>query len=230
MKNIAIVLAGGIGNRMGLSMPKQFIPIGGKMVLEYSVAAFERHVRIDEIAIVSHHSYINEIENIIKRNTWNKIKKILPGGQERYHSSLAAIKAYADQEANLIFHDAARPLVSQRIISDVTTALCKYKAVDVALPSTDTLIEVNGDFIASIPDRSRFRRSQTPQAFYIETIQKAYNIAMRDPTFTATDDCGVIMKYLPGTPIYIVPGEEANMKLTYKEDIALIETFLRRVL
>ena len=115
------------------------------------------------------------------RNGWKKVKKILQGGKERYHSSLSAIESYAGTECNLIFHDAVRPLVSQRIINDVVTALDTYQAIDVALPSADTIIEVEGDFICQIPDRSRLRRGQTPQAFDLETIRKAYEIALKDP-------------------------------------------------
>ena len=84
---------------------------------------------------------------------------------ERFHSSLSAIKAYEGSDVNLIFHDAVRPLVSQRILNDVIKALETYAAIDVAMPATDTIIEVDGDFIHQIPDRSKLKRGQTPQAF-----------------------------------------------------------------
>ena len=128
---------------------------------------------------------------------------------------------------NLIFHDAARPLVTPRIIDDITSALHDHDAVTVALPSADTIIEVDGEFIENIPDRSRLRRVQTPQAFKIATIRQAYDNALKDPDFKVTDDCGVVRKYLPDTPIYVVEGAECNMKLTYQEDTELLETYLR---
>ena len=213
-KNIAVILAGGVGSRLGLSTPKQFFKVAGKMVVEHTVDAFERNPHIDEIAIVSNPFYISEFENIVIKNGWKKIKKILKGGKERYDSSLSAIEAYAGSDVNLIFHDAVRPLISQRILNDVIEALDKYEAIDVALPSADTIIEVEDDFICQIPDRSRLRRGQTPQAFAIDTIRKAYQIALKDPNFKVTDDCGVVKKYLPEVPIYVVQGEESNMKLT----------------
>lgn len=222
-KNVAIILAGGIGSRLGLSTPKQFFKVAGKMVIEHTVDAFEHNQYIDEIALVSNPVYIPEVENLILKNSWKKVKKVLKGGKERYDSSLSAIQAYANQDVNLIFHDAVRPLVSQRIIDDVVKALQTYQAIDVALPSADTIIEIEGDFISNIPDRSRLKRGQTPQAFHIETIRKAYEIALTDPNFKVTDDCGVVKKYLPETPVYVVAGEESNMKLTYKEDTYLLD-------
>lgn len=222
-KNVAIILAGGIGSRLGLSTPKQFFKVAGKMVIEHTVDAFEHNQYIDEIALVSNPVYIPEVENLILKNSWKKVKKVLKGGKERYDSSLSAIQAYTNQDVNLIFHDAVRPLVSQRIIDDVVKALQTYQAIDVALPSADTIIEIEGDFISNIPDRSRLKRGQTPQAFHIETIRKAYEIALTDPNFKVTDDCGVVKKYLPETPVYVVAGEESNMKLTYKEDTYLLD-------
>lgn len=225
--NIAVILAGGVGSRLGLSAPKQFFKVAGKMVIEHTVDVFEHNSHIDEIAIVSNPFYVSEIEAIVLRNGWKKVKKILRGGKERYDSSLSAIRAYDVPGCNLIFHDAVRPLVSQRIIDDVIKALEVYRAVDVALPSADTIVEVEGDFIETIPDRSRLRRGQTPQAFRLETIREAYRIALQDPAFKVTDDCGVVKKYLPEERIFVVPGEEANMKLTYKEDIYLLDKFFQ---
>ena len=226
-KNIAIILAGGVGSRLGLSTPKQFFKVAGKMVVEHTIDAFESNPHIDEIAIVSNPFYISDFESIIIKNGWKKVKKILKGGQERYHSSLSAIKAYEGSDVNLIFHDAVRPLVSQRILNDVIKALQKYEAIDVAMPATDTIIEVNGDFIHQIPDRSKLKRGQTPQAFRIDTIAHAYEIALKDEHFKVTDDCGVVVKYLPETPVYVVLGEESNMKLTYKEDTYLLDKFFQ---
>ena len=122
-RNIAVILAGGVGSRLGMTTPKQFYKVAGKMVVEHTIEVFERNRRIDEIAIVSNPMLISDFENIVLRNKWRKVKKILKGGKERYDSSLSAIKAYAQEDVNLIFHDAVRPLVSQRIIDDVIDAL-----------------------------------------------------------------------------------------------------------
>lgn len=221
--NVGVILAGGVGNRMGASRPKQFFKVAGKTVLEHTIDVFELNDAIDEIAIVANPFYISEVERIVLNNPWRKVKKIIQGGEERYHSSLSAIRAYQDEEPNLIFHDAVRPLVSQRILNDVANALEKYSAIDVAIPSADTIIETDRGFIQKIPDRSRLMRGQTPQAFRYDTIRDAYTLALADPTFSSTDDCGVVKKYLPNQEIFIVQGEESNMKITYKEDIFLLD-------
>ncbi len=224
IRNIAIVLAGGVGSRLGLSTPKQFFKVAGKMVIEHTLDTFEHNAHIDEIVIVSNPVYVSDVENIVLRNGWKKVKKILKGGKERYDSSLSAIHAYeGSEEVNLIFHDAVRPLVSQRIIDDVCEALKQYEAIDVTVPAVDTIIEAEGDHIASIPDRSRLQRGQTPQAFRLSVIAEAYKRALNDPNFKVTDDCGVVVKYMPEVPVHLVAGEESNMKLTYKEDTFLLD-------
>lgn len=144
MKNIAVILAGGVGRRLGDTVPKQFLKVAGKQVIEHTLDAFQNHPQINEIAVVCHSDFVAHMEGIAVKNNYPKLKKILHGGQERYESSLAAIRAYdAAQDVNLIFHDAVRPLVNERIISDCIRALESYKAVDVAIKTTDTIIQVD---------------------------------------------------------------------------------------
>lgn len=224
MRNIAIILAGGSGRRLGIDTPKQFLKVAGKKVIEHTLDVFQNHPQIDEIAVVSHPYHIAEVETLSVRNGYTKLKKILRGGEERYLSSLAAINAYDTEEANIIFHDAVRPLVNNRIISDCIRALESYNAVDVAIKTTDTIIQADdADCIRGIPDRRHLRNGQTPQAFKLSVIKKAYELALQDPGFKTTDDCGVVCRYLPGEPVYIVEGEQFNMKLTYKEDLFLLD-------
>ena len=161
MKNVAVILAGGVGSRMGYSLPKQFYKVAGKTVIEHTIDAFEKNHHIDEIAIVMNPSCIDQMEGIILRNPWKKVKKLLKGGEERYLSTLSAIKAYEGEgELNMLFHDAVRPLVSQRIINDVVEAMGRHDAVDVAVTATDTIISVDesGQVITGIPQRKYLRR------------------------------------------------------------------------
>lgn len=224
--NIAVILAGGTGSRLGDSTPKQFFKVAGKTIIEHTVDVFEKNNNIDEISIVIHESFVSTIEEMILTNSWTKVRKVLKGGKERYESSLAAINAYSDfPNYNLIFHDAVRPLINDRIINDVINALQKYNAVDVAVAATDTIIQVDdsGEIIENIPNRKYLRRGQTPQAFKLDTIRKAYEIGLSDPNFVSSDDCGTIVRYLPSEKIFVVQGEESNMKLTYKEDTYLLD-------
>ena len=225
--NIAVILAGGKGERLGESVPKQFIKIAGKKIIEHTIDVFEKNKNIDEICVVINPQYKLYFEEIVLENKWLKVKKVLQGGSERYFSSLAAINAYNHLEnCNLIFHDAVRPLVSNKIINDVVSALNKgYNAVDVAIPTSDTIIEVNeDDCISKIPYRKFLKRGQTPQAFNIKTIEKAYELFLSSNKESfITDDCGVVLQNLPHENIYVVDGEESNMKLTYPEDYYLLE-------
>ena len=226
--NIAIILAGGTGSRMGADKPKQFIEVDGRSVIERCIDAFESAPGIDEIAVVMHPQWTALMHEVAEHNTWKKLKKILEGGSERYMSSLNAIAAYIDypDDTNLLLHDAARPWVSQEVIARTVQALTHHEAVAVGIPSTDTVWEVRQDFdkqlskfIVRIPERSTMWRAQTPQAFRLPLIRDAYQHALQDPQFHATDDCGVVRNYLPGTKIIIVPGEEQNRKITFKEDL-----------
>jgi 2-C-methyl-D-erythritol 4-phosphate cytidylyltransferase len=232
--NIAVILAGGTGSRMGGSLPKQFLDLDGRPVIVHSIEAFDSHPAIDEVAVVIHPDWRGRMEEIVAQGHWQKVKKIIDGGSERYMSSLNAIMAYIDEpdDTNLLLHDAARPFLSADIIDRVVSALERHDAVGVAVPSTDTVWEVHPDFIveqtteisrfvARIPERKLMWRAQTPQAFRLPLIRDAYQRALQDPRFQATDDCGVVRKYMPGTKITVVEGNERNRKITFPEDLQI---------
>ena len=227
-KNIAVVLAGGSGRRIGGDLPKQFLPVGGRRIIEYSIDAFEKNAGIDEIAVVVNRDFVQLMEEIAAANSWSKLKHILNGGSERSDSSMSAIRAYEGIGCNLIFHVAVRPMVSQRIISDVVSALETYNSIAVAVPATDTIVKVDesGRMISEILQRQLLRCQQTPQAFHYETIAQAYKFALADPNFVATDDCGVVSRYLPNEKIFIVDGEDSNIKVTYPKDLSLLENLI----
>ena len=227
MKNIAVILAGGSGNRLGGELPKQLLPLADKKtLLEHAVAAFECAKAIDGILIVMHRDYIAEVERMRAANGWKKVMAVIGGGQERWESSVHAIRwltGNESQKVNVLLHDAARPFVSERIIQDVCAALEKHEAVTVAIPATDTMYCVgltNGEqVVETIPDRRQMMRAQTPQAFRLSLIDKAYAIALQDSALQATDDCGIVHRYLPEQKIYVVEGEEENRKITFPQDL-----------
>ncbi len=217
MQNIAVILAAGTGSRAGEGEPKQFrlLP-DGKSVLETCVAAFAACSEIASVCVVTHPDFAGRTRALLH----DERIVVVNGGKERWESSWNAIKALSGkQEVNVLVHDCARPFVSQRIISDVCKALETHEAVTVAVPATDTLYRVQNGCVAEIPQRAEYMRAQTPQAFRLALIRKAYELALQDPEGVAvTDDCGIVKRYLPAQEIFIVAGEEANRKLTYKED------------
>lgn len=222
-KNIAVILSGGKGMRFGLDIPKQFAKLAGKSIIEHSIEAFERHNLIDEICIVTHPNWKHLIEEYVLKNKYKKVTKIISGGSERYESSISAINAYEGLDVNLIFHDAVRPFVSNKIIESVVESLKHYNCVDVAIAAVDTIIEVKDGIINNIPPRALMMQGQTPQAFKIETIKKAYDLALQDPQFKTTDDCGVVKKYLPNEKINVVLGSLDNIKITYQQDLNIAD-------
>lgn len=213
MKNIAIILAAGSGTRVGGDVPKQYRTLkDGRTVLETCVDAFRKAPMIDDVVIIP-----PELGGKTRsESSWKAICKV--------YDEQCTMHGEKEEEINVLIHDAARPFVSQRIIADVCKALEEHEAVTVAVPATDTIYECTMQnaqcTIKAIPDRTTMWRAQTPQAFRLSVVRKAYEMHNAECTmYSATDDCGMVMNYLPETQIYIVEGEEANRKITFKEDL-----------
>ncbi|WP_256103338.1 bifunctional cytidylyltransferase/SDR family oxidoreductase [Streptomyces sp. ODS05-4] len=232
-RTTAVVLAGGTGQRVGLAIPKQLLKIAGKAVIEHTLAIFEQAESIDDVIVLMAPGFTEDVERIIAKAGLTKVRRVIEGGATRNETTERAIAALGEglaegEDRNVLFHDAVRPLLSQRVISDCVAALDRYQAVDVAIPSADTIIVTrthgeDGEFITDVPDRTRLRRGQTPQAFKLSTIRRAYEIAAGDPNFQATDDCSVVLRYLPDVPIHVVPGDEYNMKVTQPVDVFIAD-------
>ena len=228
LRNVAVVLAGGTGTRVGLSIPKQLIKIAGKTIIEHTIAAFQASSLIDEIVILMAPGHLDPVRAIVQNGGYGKVTQIVEGGETRNESTSRALEALGSEECNVLFHDAVRPLVSQTIIGDVVAALATHEAVDTAIPSADTVVQVHDtpDETHTIEDvlpRHLLRRGQTPQAFRLSVIRKAYELAWKDPDFTATDDCTVVLRYLPEVPIAVVTGHERNMKVTEPIDVYIAD-------
>lgn len=227
MKNIAVILAAGSGTRFGAEVPKQFVKLAGKPLIIYTLDTFQKSPHIDEIIIVTHADYIDMVSDFANTYHFDKVSKVISGGKDRADSSWSAIQSLDLNECNLIFHDAVRPFVSNRIIGDCISALEHWNAVDVVVDPTDTIVKINNNQIMSIPDRRKLARGQTPQAFKKSVIEEAYKKFMADPERIAFDDCGIVLKYLPNEPIYTVKGEERNFKVTHQQDLYLADNFIK---
>ena len=220
LTNYAIVLASGTGSRYGGNVPKQFEKIAGRTILEHTLDVFEKSDYTDKIVLVITPEYREKAEQILSQNNYKKLVKILNGGEQRKDSSYIGVSSIEETEANVFIHDCARPFVTERIIKECAEALNKYKAVNVAVQSTDTIYTVKNSFIESIPERKYLMRAQTPQCFKLSVIKKAHELSKNDNNFT--DDCGLVVKYKLAD-VYIVEGDIENIKITYPSDIYLAE-------
>lgn len=228
VKNVAVLLAGGVGSRVGLDIPKQLIKVAGKTLLEHTLVALHDHPDVDEVIVMMTPGHTDAVREITRGDAYPKVTEILEGGDTRNATTQRAIthlQANAGgADVRILLHDAVRPLVTPRIIGQCFAALESYPAVDVAIPSADTIIEVaEDDTIRSIPPRASLRRGQTPQAFRLDVLAKAYELADADPDFTATDDCSVVLRYLPAEPIIVVHGDDRNMKVTEPIDVFIAD-------
>lgn len=222
-KTQAIVLAGGVGNRFGGDIPKQFIKIAGKTVIEHTIAKLDRNELVFSIIIVVNPDYYDYLNELVLKVSYKKNIKIVKGGSTRQLSSYAGLLACDDDTDYVLLHDAVRPFLSQRIIRDMIRALDKYKAVDVAIDASDTIIQVDENrIINNIPERKYIKRGQTPQAFHLDIIKKAYRIFIDGKKTNFTDDCGLIIEYKLA-PVYVIKGEESNIKITHPEDVYLAD-------
>ncbi len=225
--NIAIILSGGSGNRVGTELPKQFLEIGKKTIIEYSIEVFENHQEIDEIIIVSNPDYIHKTQDIIKQNKYKKVAKIIEGGKTRQESSDIGVSSIEKNVKNVLIHDAARPFVSNALIDRLLNGLINNKAVVPAVQSSDTLIEKSdSNLVKSIPDRRVIQRVQTPQAFDYNIIKKAHKLAKVESFYNATDDCSLILRSKLAD-VLVVDGSINNIKITYSSDIIYAKELIK---
>ena len=231
MRTVAVVLAGGSGVRLGGDTPKQLQLLGGRTLVEHCVAAFDAAPGVDSIIVVMPAGLVSEAERILA-DRYGKLSDVIAGGADRPGSTSRAIDLLSrpGEDCNVLFHDAARPLVDQRIIADCVAGLADGEALGVVVPTTDTIAHLSDGVMTSIPPRESLGRCQTPQGFRLSVIRRAYDRAATDPdaaAFTATDDCGIVLHYLPEVQVRVVKGSERNLKITYPGDLRIAEATLR---
>ncbi|MDL4776076.1 2-C-methyl-D-erythritol 4-phosphate cytidylyltransferase [Actinomadura xylanilytica] len=222
-QTVAVVLAGGTGQRVGGPLPKQLIEVGGRPILAHAIAAFDSHPGVDEVLVVMAAGHIRAAAALAA--PFRAVIAVLEGGDTRTASTAAALGALAGRPdgTRVLLHDAARPFVGRGVIDRVLAALDEHDAVAVGVPSPDTIVEVAGGLVAAMPPRASMSRFQTPQGFRLGTLRAAYELALADPDLLATDDCGVVHRYLPDVPIRVVEGSERNLKVTRPLDVLVAE-------
>lgn len=210
---IAIIVAAGRGKRLGSSLPKQFLKVRGRTILEMSVGAFEQNKYVDEIFVAANADYCELTEKLCRG--FSKLKKIVAGGAERQDSVRAALDCLRGENGIVLVHDAARPFVSEAVINAVIEGTADFGAAIPTVPAKDTIRQVDGTGSRTL-QRETLARVQTPQGFRISLIKHAFEKAQAEG-FLGTDDASLVERM--GINISMVQGEDANRKITTREDL-----------
>ncbi len=215
MTTAAIIVAAGRGTRAGGEIPKQWQKLGDRTVAGHAMQTFADHPLIDKLILVLH-------PDDVETNLWpsDPAADIVRGGETRRASVLAGLEAAEGQADIVLIHDAARPLISQKIIDDVLAALDKHQGAAPAVPVTDTLWHGADGHVTGVQDRDGLYRAQTPQGFHLAPLLAAH----RANTADATDDVAVARA--AGLDVAIVTGDEENIKITMPGDLARAEKLM----
>ncbi len=222
-KVAAVVAAAGSGKRLGSTMPKQFLEISGKPIFIHTLEKFDLCREVNEVILVVQADKIENAEKSIHTYHIQKVKKIVKGGTERQHSVMNGINEIPDGIGLVVIHDAVRPFISIGKITEVIQTAQKEGAAILAIPVKNTIKQGSHGRVIKTLKRESLWNVQTPQAFQIDWIKKAYDKAERD-NVCATDDALLIERL--GYPIKIVEGEEQNIKITSPADLFMAETWI----
>lgn len=224
--NIALIMAAGKGTRINSSIPKQFLLINDKPLICYTLDIFQNHSSIDEIVIVTKEEYVLTMEDLCKKYIYSKVKLIIKGGSSRQESVYLGLKSLKQiqikDEDIILIHDAARALVSEKIIAQNIEGCKKFSAVTTALRISDTVVKSkDSTYIDTYLNRDELFEVQTPQTFKYYLILKAHESFKNQ----VTDDSSLVQKI---HPISIIDGSRMNFKITYLEDIELFKKLLNK--
>ena len=220
MKVYAIIPSGGIGKRINNPLPKQYIKFHGKELIAYTLQVFQDNDQIDEIILASQTEFFHLIEEIKIKFGISKLTGIVEAGVERQHSVFNAVKSLsANDEDIILVHDAVRPLIPQKVITESIEATKKHGSSVVAIKARDTLIKGN-DSVQSYVDRNEIYYAQTPQTFKYAIFMEAMIKAEKE-NFIGTDESMLVHR--AGYKVHIVDGSSLNLKITSNEDLKLFE-------
>jgi 2-C-methyl-D-erythritol 4-phosphate cytidylyltransferase len=230
MRIHGLVLAGGSGDRFGAEMPKQFVRLAGEPILLRSLRAIAA-AGVDRLVVVTHPSWLDETRALIAEAGVQPAPTIVAGGMTRNESTRNGLEALGDAADDdiVVIHDAVRPLVPADVILRSIEPIMSGRAdgTDTVIPSADTLVIVDGDDVVEIPERARYRRGQTPQSFRKRILDAAYREAAEAGDLSATDDCSLVLRHVPGVRIVAVPGDEVNLKITTRTDMVLADRMIQ---
>lgn len=227
--NIAIILAAGNSLRFSSRTPKQLICLGGKPLFCHSLEAFESHPDISGILLVTQEKFLEKMQTMCQEAGYRKVLAVIPGGPTRQSSSFEGLKFLQNRissEDIVLIHDAARPLLSERIITENIDMALDTQAVVTAIPCVDTICESkNKTLISANLDRNLLYQVQTPQTFRFVTILKAHQYAFSNHLL-ASDDAQLLVNQ--NIPVHIAKGDHELMKITTREDLAAIKIYFKK--
>lgn len=224
----AIILAAGQGSRMNSKVHKQFLLLGDKPVLYYSLQCFQNS-EVERIILVTGKDEKNYCqEQIVDKYGFDKVTDIVAGGAERYDSVEEGLKRITD--GIVLIHDGARPFVTRKMIHTSIETAREFGACTVGMPVKDTIkvVDAEGYGIAT-PDRKTLWQIQTPQTFQASLIQKAYCCMRKMKNGNITDDTMLVECYCD-TPVKVIEGDYRNLKITTPEDMVMAESILQEIL
>ena len=224
-----LILAGGIGNRMQSDIPKQFIEIGGKPIIVYTIEQFVAHKDISNIIVLVPKDWLEYTRKIIKEHVKSEKVYVTIGGKLRNDTIIKGIefieKEFGENDAIVVTHDAARPFISEEIISRNITSMNHYEACDTVVPATDTIVySLDNCVIRDIPDRSHLYQGQTPQSFHMKTFKELYLSLSEEEKEKLTDAAKVFI--MKGIEVGLVKGHSSNIKITYPFDVTLANAII----
>lgn len=228
--NIALILAGGVGSRVGEKKPKQFVEVLGKPVLAYTIEAFQQHNEIDRIYIVCLEEYIETIKKLVRKYAYNKVRGFAPGGDTFQYSVKNGVDYLCGKLSEsdiLLIHYAASPFVSDRIISDGIRVSGEKGNCTSATPCY-LLMGSNDDGEQSTcwVDRDRLMQLNSPQCFQFGYVRQLYRQAEQEGLLEAVEPHTTSLMYAMGRTIYFSYGDQTNIKITTKEDLKLFEGYV----
>lgn len=233
MKTVAIVLAAGSGSRMNSDVKKQYMEIGGKPLIYYSLKAFEESIIDDMVLVVSRGDVDYVREEIVNKFSFDKVTAIVEGGLYRYHSVRLGLMAAAPDCEYAFIHDGARPFITDEIIMRALHAVKEYGAAVVGMPVKDTIkLADEKGFALSTPDRAHTWQIQTPQVFSYKMILDLYKRLDREEGelmakgINITDDA-MVVEYFTDKKVKLVEGSYNNIKITTPDDIPAAEAILK---
>lgn len=227
MKKIAAIFAGGSGTRMGLKeLPKQFLEIGGKPIIIRTLEYFENHKEIDEIYIACIESWIDYLEEKLKKFNINKVKKVIPGGtsaMDTQYVLLKEIEKHVDNDSIVLMHDGVRPFITSEVISNNIKSVKENGNAVTSISCNETILVSNdGKKVTSVPVRRETFTGQAPQSFVLKDIIDAHEtVRVDNPNYTDIVDSCSLYIYL-NKDIYLVEGNRGNIKVTNPVDVYLL--------